>query len=602
MTQEEVQRFVDAKVSKKQSILLDQKVTPAKAEKYLSICELSTVNCTDVVNDNVANKVDTICEGECRAIKDVAIKNVTEAEAGIEKLLDQNINKTNEQILMLTKTSAALTRIGQFAQQWREEMHNPAELTERLYKQIHKAAKDKVLDAQVAYVLKQKVESSLVIDPSAPQNSVESVIANVNKATRQANYEKEGELRGLDKKKLQARNYMETTKREIRAMSGTDKLTKSADAVGGVLTAVNKFKTGDEVKIMSGCLDIGNAAAQFMPPPASLVTQVVTDVFNLVAGVPPDPSNQQVIDGINATLNAGFAKQKSFLEKKFEKHKEFITDEFQSLESTLKEEFKKADNATKAGLQKLENALNKGFEGVELGFQKLANALNEGFEGVQFSNNEGFAEQRKFIGAKFTEDHLRKVKNNALAQMVAVEEKFIFIEQYRDVQVDDNVANLIAREIAALSSTHNSALSKTTFEDICPGILDDDYAVSKWVRRKYCATLLYAYLIVEQDRSIVLDQLNVLLGRNSLGKLPLYDGYLQVSLHRKKEVVDFVTKTVLEEEMGCSLFNPQAGTAVLTYNQTKEMSSYIDSLAKGNWNHLKGSIEAFQTKTNCSSK
>ena len=602
MTQEEVQRFVDAKVSKKQSILLDQKVTPAKAEKYLSICELSTVNCTDVVNDNVANKVDTICEGECRAIKDVAIKNVTEAEAGIEKLLDQNINKTNEQILMLTKTSAALTRIGQFAQQWREEMHNPAELTERLYKQIHKAAKDKVLDAQVAYVLKQKVESSLVIDPSAPQNSVESVIANVNKATRQANYEKEGELKGWNKKKLQAVNYMKTTKREIKAMNRHDGLTKSADAVGGVLTAVNKFKTGDEVKIMSGCLDIGNAAAQFMPPPASLVTQVVTDVFNLVAGVPPDPSNQQVIDGINATLNAGFAKQKSFLEKKFEKHKEFITDEFQSLESTLKEEFKKADNATKAGLQKLENALNKGFEGVELGFQKLANALNEGFEGVQFSNNEGFAEQRKFIGAKFTEDHLRKVKNNALAQMVAVEEKFIFIEQYRDVQVDDNVANLIAREIAALSSTHNSALSKTTFEDICPGILDDDYAVSKWVRRKYCATLLYAYLIVEQDRSIVLDQLNVLLGRNSQGKLPLYDGYLQVSLHRKKEVVDFVTKTVLEEEMGCSLFNPQAGTAVLTYNQTKEMSSYIDSLAKGNWNHLKGSIEAFQTKTNCSSK
>ena len=597
LTHEEEQHFVEASVSEKQGILLDQSTSAAKAVEFLSLCERSMVDCTGVVTDEVANKVRTMCEGKCEALQDVVLTNVTTAKDELEKMYDQEINKTREKIAILTRTSVALTELSRSAQLLREEMHTPERLTERLHKQINKAAKDKVLDPQVAFVLKQKVESSLVIDPSAPQNSVQSIIENVNKASRQANYEQEAKLKGLNKKRLQARNYMETTRREIKAMSNTDKLSKSADAVGGILTAVNKFQTGDEVQIVSGCLDIANAAAQFLPPPASLVTGTAASVFNLISGAPPDPSNQQVIDevknAINATINAGFAKQEKFLQKKFEKHRKFITEEFQSLESTMKDEFNKAKNATKEGFHKLENALNKGFEGMEVGFQKLADGLNQGFEGIHYSTNVGFADLRIFIDEKFTEDNLRQVKNDALAQMEAVEEKLIFIEQYRDVKVDVNIANLIAREVAALSSTHYSASSKTTFEDICPGILDDDYAVSKShsLQRHYCATLLYTYLIVEQDRSIVLNQLIVLLEKTSLSKSK--QGYLEVYQHRKDEVKEFVKRNVLKDELGCSLL-----FLLLTDLQRTEISNYIESLSTA----FIGSIDAFKKKNDCPRK
>ena len=60
-------------------------------------------------------------------------------------------------------------------------------------------------------------------------------------------------------------------------------------------------------------------------------------------------------------------------------------------------------------------------------------------------------------------------------------------------------ANVVDRHIAALSNTRFSALSKTNFEDICVYTFPYEYE-SLQVERDYCATLLYTYLMVEEDR------------------------------------------------------------------------------------------------------
>ena len=60
-------------------------------------------------------------------------------------------------------------------------------------------------------------------------------------------------------------------------------------------------------------------------------------------------------------------------------------------------------------------------------------------------------------------------------------------------------SSAVDRQIATLSNTRFSALSKTNFEDLCtdkfPGEAD-----RYQIHREYCATLMYTYLMVEEDR------------------------------------------------------------------------------------------------------
>ena len=378
-------------------------------------------------------------------------------------------------------------------------------------------------------------------------DSLKNVIDSVDKAIREQQDLQIEHLKGMEYAKKATQVYKDKAWREVKGMSNTDRLTKGADALGGVATAVSKFleADGDGLKIISGCLDITNAIAQFLPPPATVLTGTVSGLFNLFAGGPPDPTNQQVVDDVKNAINRGFAQQKNFLEKKFGEQMNLIRAEFQKLEAVITDEF-----------------------------------------------NELAENQRKYIN----QDHLRRVKNDALAQLEAVEEKLIFIKRYSNVKVTDDVAHSIDRQIAALSTTQSSALCKTTFEDVCPGILDDDYAMSKGVARKYCATLLYSYLMIEQDRSIVLIQLIAVLQNTLLRKSN--EGYLEVYHHRKNEIEAFVKKTILVEKMACSLFNPQSGNAVLTATQISEISTYIESLSSS----FKGRINAFKKKADCPRK
>ena len=63
-------------------------------------------------------------------------------------------------------------------------------------------------------------------------------------------------------------------------MSKTEGLTKTTTALSGFVGAIGKFQAKNEdgspnaLKITEGVLDITNSIAQFLPPPASVVTNV----------------------------------------------------------------------------------------------------------------------------------------------------------------------------------------------------------------------------------------------------------------------------------------------------------------------------------------
>ena len=118
----------------------------------------------------------------------------------------------------------------------------------------------------------------------APQNSVDSVIQNVNKAIRQGRREGRKELGYIKGSRQAVKDYYATTKSEIKVMTKYDKIANGAAASGDIASAVQKFASGDTQKIISGCLDLANAAANFLPPPASIVTGSIVGVANIFLG------------------------------------------------------------------------------------------------------------------------------------------------------------------------------------------------------------------------------------------------------------------------------------------------------------------------------
>ena len=66
LTQEEKQRFAAANTSEKQSIL---QADLAKSGEYLSMCGEIT-DCNDVITEEIADQTSTICDSECRTLKE----------------------------------------------------------------------------------------------------------------------------------------------------------------------------------------------------------------------------------------------------------------------------------------------------------------------------------------------------------------------------------------------------------------------------------------------------------------------------------------------------------------------------------------------------
>ena len=620
MTTGEEQDFAAASTAKKQEILLDPNVSSAKVVEYLSLC--GTTSCKNVFSEEVEEKIEPHCNDPCKERKMKTDRDLIEIETNVTQLYDKKIKKKKDEIVWLEKSAKACSLLSKAALDLRQLNYDPEKQERILHRKIDDAVREGLLEPSIGEDLKKKTSSALEIDPSAPAasdtNSVKTTYDSVHKAIRLRQGICKKEEKGLKKRKLQGINYLNTIKRETTLTSmNADAASKTLGATGSILSGVSKLMEAEEEtddgekakKIIGGVLDIANAAAQFLPPPASLVTETAVGIFDVVAGAPPDPSNQQVIDEVKFAIESGFARQQVYLERKFEEHLENITGQFNELEGVMKEEFQKMESLMEREFQKLDEKIEDGFNNLDDTInavsENLNNSINKGFEDLKNFTDKHFEDQKHFIdnefeylrhyiAPKFTEDHLRRVKNDALAQLEALLEKQAFIEHYRNDEIDDiSIANSIDRQVATLANTHSSALIKTTFEDICPYILDSSYVVSKTALRQYCASLLYTYLTIEQDRTIVLMQLITVLEKSPLRKNN--EGYLKVHHHQKNEIMKFVRETVLNEDIGCSLFRPALGTPVLTNQQMTQISTYIEMLSKD----FKGSMNAFRDKADC---
>ena len=91
----------------------------------------------------------------------------------------------------------------------------------------------------------------------------------------------------IKKKRGHVETYLKRARRGWRGMTSTDKLEKGTAVLGSLSSGISKFvsvngedKLKDAGMIVSGVLDIVGAATEFLPPPASLVTGVFSNVLS----------------------------------------------------------------------------------------------------------------------------------------------------------------------------------------------------------------------------------------------------------------------------------------------------------------------------------
>lgn len=126
-------------------------------------------------------------------------------------------------------------------------------------------------------------------------------------------------------------------------MSNVEKLTKGLNALNTVLTAVPKLTSHNGWQIASGIVDIADAVAQFLPPPASMVTGTISGLLGIFTGEGAKPTTEQIIQ-------EGFEKQKAFIADKFSQQAEFIQEEIKELEKYMSMESVDDTRRTSLGL------------------------------------------------------------------------------------------------------------------------------------------------------------------------------------------------------------------------------------------------------------
>ena len=299
--------------------------------------------------------------------------------------------------------------------------------------------------------------------------------------------------------------YREKVTRGLQGMANIDRLSKTAEGTGLVLSAASKFKSVDfgdmssadaGLTITSGVLDIVSGLSSFLPPPVSTITPIISEMFNMFLPGPPPMPSLEAIKGL-------FLEQQTFITNEFEKQKAFIADEFDQFTQEL----------------------------------------------MEFSED------------IFSKEFLRETKTDSLALLDQVKEQYDYILPQANVILTGDEALDLDQHVSVMASTFHSARAKHAFTDRCPDVFSKNDNTDEAVNtRKLCALLLETYFSIEKFRDITLSQLIVILERSPLKNL--VSGYLIIMDNRKTAMETFVSEYLLREEdpentdMFCPLFQP----------------------------------------------
>ena len=314
-------------IQDKANTILDKKIEPNFAAKLLSGDCPNNIDVAD--NDDIKAKINETCESLCQDLRKEVIKETNQAESKIEQHFNEKDNILLKNIQDVKKWSDGLTKLSTSVKAYVEATVDPNNVRKKLVELIDDSKAKNYLTDEQHEAMTKKVIDATTFDPiwTTEFNEITASTKRELGIQRQHYLSQQERNKGLKKK---AKNYLKKTKNGFLATSNPAKLEKGLKAVSNLVTGIEKLTTGDPLKVTSGVLDIANTIAEFLPPPASIVTGTLSGIFNIFGLGGSGPSNQDVIDEIKS----GFKEQKSFIRTQFEKQQKFITDELNNLAFT----------------------------------------------------------------------------------------------------------------------------------------------------------------------------------------------------------------------------------------------------------------------------
>ena len=273
------------------------------------------------LGDKIEAKLDSLCDSQCREAKKKTIENVEKAQKASDEFFKKEEEKLDKTAEHLEKATEVIAEFGSFVEGLGEELGNKPPDRDAVQAELISQIDNSDVDDDTKTRMKSSIKDSFGgsgadfdVDYDAITNGVNNELEHISKKKSQV-ANKKGTVRNKkDSLKLQ----FGKVKDGLKGMSASDGIAKAANAVGAVVGAVSKFSSGDAMNIVSGVLDIVSAIADFLPPPASLIANAISSIFNMFVGGGA-PSTEDIIKD-------EFKKQKDFILEEFARQKEFIKD------------------------------------------------------------------------------------------------------------------------------------------------------------------------------------------------------------------------------------------------------------------------------------
>ena len=280
------------------------------------------------------------CDSVCLEAKEEATKQLHGLVDTFNNDIDTKTADNEEDISTLEsdleKAGEVFETIVGTTEAWAEEMAEPESLKTKFDATVDEMKENGKLTDKEAESMKKSVEKAFADSPTIPPTKDEMVDKIKDQVGMEVAKAKK-QNKDLKTTKERFKSYGSESIRKVRGMASADNLNKAATAAGGVASAIGKFQSADTMEVVSGILDITGAIAQFLPPPASILTESITGILGIFMPGASGPGIQDVIDAIAD----GFEEQKEFISRQFELQRQFIEDQFEKALEQIEDMFLK---------------------------------------------------------------------------------------------------------------------------------------------------------------------------------------------------------------------------------------------------------------------
>ena len=494
----------------------------------------------------ISDKFDKLCTGDCQDKR----KSALDLAENAKKVLLETLEKDEKDLPeILTVGTEIFTELSTLVSDYHETMADPKKQKDRIHNHM-KELKDK------NYISGEKFkEMELELENT---DDFESLKELTDKNKEEWTKEIDEKIKRTKSYKEKAKHQFNKVKYGIKGMHTSEKLSKAANGLESVLSGIEKFQkfdssasTGENVlNVASGVLDFASAVAEFIPPPASIVTGVLSNVVSFFSG--GTPSTEDVI------------KQEA------EKTREFIADVVDQQTVILVDTIEAQGNMTRNAIKDLGIVIAEDFSDMNLKLNEVEEALKNVGTNLSGKLRAHMMELQLLLTESALDDSKTELKeiSSLSGGMIKELKKQISFMNVNQEELSAEQAQLINEEVHLFDGDiANIQIIQTHFEGKCLDKNQLGKADHNSPLKKMCLILFKNYIELETIHLLVISK-----KINLLSKYDTFDvlskGYIKVKEELLKDFQNWFRKNILtnHKDSLCTIMGKTA-TAISGANE-----------------------------------